>query len=195
MKSKKKRRNYGPLYFFVPIVLIVAVIAYAVISGLSSQTGTLSVRAQTSSRYYSARPLNATVSVSNTYGVSPLTLMLTQGSYTVTFYALKWFATPPPKIVNVMTSTNSYAIGVYNPLIRVVTITTSGFNATQVTALHSITPVAWINHLGANAVLESSATGNVLIPPSQNFTYVFSNPGFVSFTLATGTASLTVVVT
>jgi hypothetical protein len=194
MKAKKGRR-FGTLAFFVPIVLIVAVIAYAIISGTASPTGTLVVTAQSSSRYYTPIGLNASVTVGTRGGVTPLTLSIAAGTYTVTYSSLPWFSTPPARVIDVLGGKSSYAVGVYDPLVEAVSIDQNHFNDTRLSAMHGVTPVVFVNHMSDSVVVESDLVGNVPIPSSQNFTVVFEGAGTFDFTLS-GSASqaLTVVV-
>jgi hypothetical protein len=194
MKSKK-RNPFGVLVFFIPIVLIVSVVAYAIITGTASPTGTLVAEAQSSSRYYFPIGLNVSVAVGTRSGVTPLTLFLAAGTYRVTFSSLAWYSTPSPRDVSVSSSRTSYAVGVYDPLVEAVSIGQNQFNNTRLSAMHGVTPVVFVNHMSSPVVLESDLTGNISIRPSQNFTYVFQNRGSFDFTLS-GSASqaLTVAV-
>jgi len=120
MKAKKGRNRFGTLAFFIPIALVVAVIAYAILSGTASPVGTLVVKAQSSGRYYTPVGLNASVTVGSMGGVTPLTLSLAAGGYQVTYSGLPWYSTPSARLVNVIGGQSAYAIGVYDPLLRVV---------------------------------------------------------------------------
>jgi hypothetical protein len=194
MKAKKRGKRFGALAFFIPIVLIVAVIAYAIISGTASPMGTLVVKAQSSSRYYSPVGLNASVTVGTRSGVTPLTLSLAAGVYTVTFSSLPWYSTPSAREITVLGGQSSYAVGVYDPLVRVVSIDQNRFNNTSLSAMHGVTPIVFVNHMSSSVVLESDLTGNIPIRSSQNFTYVFQGAGTFGFTLSGNTQELTVVV-
>jgi hypothetical protein len=193
MKAKRRGNRFGALVFFVPIVLIVAVIGYAVISGTASPKGTIVVTAQSSSRYYTPIELNASVTVGTASGVTPFRLLLASGIYKVTYSSLPWFSTPYARDISVIGSQSSYAVGVYDPLVRVVSIDQNHFNTTSVSALHGVTPVAFVNQMSNSVILESDVTGNIPIRPSQNFTYVFQGAGSFDFTLS-GTTQLVLTV-
>jgi hypothetical protein len=74
-----------------------------------------------------------------------------------------------------------YAVAVYSPIVRKVSISTTGFNATTITVLHGITPVVWMNTGSTVVVLEISNLGRTSIGPSQNYTTIFPSSGTFSF--------------
>jgi len=194
MKAKKRRNRFGTFAFFIPIILIVAVLAYAIITGTASPMGKLVVSAQSSSRFYSPVGLNVSVTVGTSSGITPFRLSLTAGIYQVTYPSVPWYSTPAAREISVIGGQSSYAVGVYDPLVRVVSIAQSHFNSTSISAMHGVTPVVFVNHMDTSVVLESELTGNVPIPSSQNFTVVFEGPGTFGFTLSGNLVSLNVVV-
>ena len=192
--TRKRERRIGTLLFLIPILVIMAFVAYAIIDGAPSYDGTLVISAQTSTRYYPAEYLNVSVGVSGQSGTTPFTLTLAQGTYTVSFTVARGFFTPADRSVNVTAGVTSYAVGVYDPIPVLVSVGQDKFNTTGVTVLHGITPLVWTNPTSQYEVVTSSLTGQILIPPMQNSTYVFQSQGTYSFTLV-GTRSPQLVVT
>lgn len=183
MKRHTAKRRLGILLFLVPLMIIGTVIAYQLVQGIYSQTGTLIVRAQSSARYYRSAGLNVSATVGVASGVTPFELELTQGTYKVKFSEQKWYHTPPERLVNVPNGKSSYIVGVYDPIVDEVLIGNSKFNSTELTAMHGVTPVVWINEMSESVVIDSSLTGRVSIAPSQNFTYIFQKVGVFTFSL------------
>ena len=188
MRGRKKGDRFGTLLFAIPIVLVIAVVAYAVIGTASFANGTLIVRAQTSDRFYPAEYLNVTVIAAGKSGTTPFTLSLPQGTYTVTFPSQRWFTSPPSRTVNVTSGGNSFVVGVYGPIPVPVSVSQSKFNTTKISVLHRVTPVVWINPTSAYDVISSNLTGRIIIAPMQNYTYVFQEPGSFSFTVVGSTS-------
>jgi len=189
LKGRKNNPRFGTLLFLIPILLVVALVAYAVIDTTSFQDGTLIVRAQTSARYYQTEYLNLSVSVAGRSGITPFTLSLPQGEYTVSFSSDHWFTTPPPRNVNVTSRESSFAVGVYNPIPVVVTVNSSKFNATSVAVLHQATPMIWLNPSSEYEVISSNLTGRIIIGPMQNATYIFKETGAYAFSFVGGTSA------
>jgi hypothetical protein len=183
LSGRKNRRRIGTLLFAIPIILLVALVAYQIIVGTGTQTGTLIVEAQSSDKYYSAIALRVPFTVGAQAGSTPMTLTLAQGSYNVSFSGVKWFVTPASKSVTVMAGKDTYAIGVYDPVVEVVSVSPDQFNTTRLSALHGVTPVVWVNHSGQDVVIDSGPTGRVIIAPSQNYTYIFQSAGSFEFSL------------
>jgi hypothetical protein len=182
MRAKRKGRRFGTYLFIVPLLVISVVVAYQLINDYYyPQTGTFSVNAQSSAKYYHAVGLNVTASVGSRNGVTPFTLSLTQGAYTVTFPALTWYSSPQPRDVSVVAGRTAYAVGVYDPVVDYVAISQSQFNTTRIIAMHGVTPVVWLNQMGENVAILSDPTGLVTILPNQNFTFVF--PAFGSYSV------------
>lgn len=193
MKRRKERR-IGTLLFLIPILLLSAFFAYTIIRSANSYTGTLVIRAQTSSRYYPAEYLNVSAGVSGQTGITPFRLTLAQGTYIVSFSGERGFVTPPQRTVNVTSGVTAYAIGVYDPIPVLVSVGQDRFNTTSVTVLPGITPLVWTNPTSKSEVITSDLTGQILIPPMQNSSYVFQSQGKFSFSLV-GTQSPPLVVT
>jgi len=193
MKGRKKGRSLGTLLFFIPIILVVALIAYAIIDTSSFRNGTLVVNAQTSSRYYKAEYLNVSVSAAGRSGITPFTLSVPQGIYTVSFPSEHWFVSPPSRTVNVTGGGTSYVVGVYNPIPVIVSLDEGKFNVTTVTVLHEVTPLTLVNPSLNYEVVDSNATGRIIVAPLQNYTYVFQTTGAFEFSIfGTSSPELTV---
>jgi hypothetical protein len=88
----------------------------------------------------------------------------------------------------------SYAVGVYDPISRVIQVTNSGFNATTVTALHGITPVNWTNPSNVAVTLEGSPAGTQVLLPGQTYSYIFPSAGTFEFTQLSNNDNVTVSV-
>jgi hypothetical protein len=179
----KRRDRIGKLLFLLPVIFVVAVVIFAIFSYVTTQTGTLEIMAQSSARFFPEIQLNAQVQVSNQAGTTPFQVTLPQGTYYVTFGPLSWYSTPPPKTVSIPGGLTVYAVGVYNPIMRVIEIDRAGFNSSQITALHGVTPVIWKNFNGTDVVLQGDAFGQAIISAGHNFTYIYTSPGSFSFQL------------
>jgi len=195
MKGRRKRGRFGTLLFVLPIVIIAFIVAYQLFSATYFNSGTLVVEAQSSGRYYQAVGLNVSVRVDTRGGTTPLLLSLTQGTYTVVFSTIQWYSTPSPRSVGVLAGKTSYALGVYDPVLKVVSIEGSQFNATTVSVRHGVTPLVLINKMSGFAVVQGLPTGTIIIQSAKNFTHVFQNAGTYSLTLfGTSAQDLTVAV-
>lgn len=195
MKGRRKRGRYGTLLFALPIVLFALVIAYQLISETYFNSGTLIVQAQSSGRYNQSVDLNVLVSVGTRGGTTPVTIPLIQGTYTVVFPSVQWYSTPEPRTVSVVAGKTSYAIGVYEPVVKGVSIENGQFNATTMSVKHLVTPFVLINRMSGYAVIQGGPTGTIIIQPAQNFTYVFQNVGTFTLNLfGTSSPDLTVAV-
>jgi len=184
MKRRGKRRTrLETLAFLVPLVVVIALVIYGIYVATASQTGTLIVEAQSSGRYYSVRSLSVSVTVGTSAGTTPITLSLTQGSYTVTFSSLQWYVAPPPRSVTVLSGKDAYAVGVYEPIVEHVSVGGGQYNRTTLSVEHAVTPVVWVNPSNQDEVISSQLTGRVEIPPMQNFTYVFQQKGVYTFSI------------
>ena len=179
---KRRKPPLRRLTFFAPTILLAAVVLYALLGGVPT-SGTLEVRAETSGSYYASFYLFPVATVGNTAMRAPFNLTLAQGTYNVIFAPVNGFVTPSGKTVTVLPGKVAYAIGVYQPVVRAVQMTASGFNATSVSALHGVTPVVWVNH-GANyLVLELDSVGPVVVYPNANYTHVFSASGTFAYSI------------
>jgi hypothetical protein len=194
MKRTGKSSRLGTLLFLIPIILVVALVAYAIIDTIAFQNGTLIVEAQTSAKYYPAQALYLPVSVSGRAGTTPYTLSLPAGTYTVNFQSEHWFVSPPSRTVNLPGGRTSYIVGTYDPIPVIVSVDQSHFNTTSIEVMHGITPVVWVNPSSNYEVISSSLTGRLFVAPLQNFTYVFSSQGKFAFSFA-GNTSPDLVVT
>jgi len=195
LKPRKNTRRLGTLLFFIPIALILLLVVYGVLSSHLLGSGTLIVSAQTSNRYYPSVGMNVTAQVGTSYkGTTPLHLPLGQGTYLVQYSQTQWFYTPPERSITLVPGQTEYAVGVYDPIVRTILISSSMFNSTEVTAEHYITPVVFINQMRTNILIQSDPTGRVNISPSGNFTYVFSSAGTFPIYLVGGTSTVTVSV-
>lgn len=173
----------GKLIFFIPVVIVLAIVAFAFVSFLTVQTGTLIVRAESSGRYSPSVILHPEVSVGSTTQVAPFNLTLPQDQYTVVFGSLTWYETPPPRTLELSLGKTEFAVGVYSPIMKGISVTQNGFNTTNITALHGVTPVVWINVGGLPVSIEVSGGGRVLVNPSRNYTVVFSSTGTFTFSI------------
>jgi len=194
MKGRGKKSRFGTLVFLIPILLVVALVAFAVIDRISLQNGTLIVEAQTSAKYYPAQALDVPVSVAGKAGTTPYTLTLSAGAYTVNFPTTKWFVAPHSRTVNLTAGGTSYVVGTYSPIPVFVSVDQDHFNTTSIEVLRAITPVTWVNPSSSYEVISSNLTGRLFIPPMQNYTYVFSSQGTFAFSFV-GTISHELVVT
>jgi hypothetical protein len=188
LKGRKRSDRFGTLLFVIPVVLVVALAAYAVFNATLSQDGVLIVRAQTSSNYYPAEYLNVAVSVAGKSGTTPFNITLPQGTYTVTFPSQRWFTPPASRTINVTARGDSFVVGVYDPIPVTISVNETKFNTTAISVLHKVTPVIWVNPTPQYDVISSTLTGRIIIAPMQNYTYVFQESGSYSFSII-GSAS------
>jgi hypothetical protein len=177
MRPRRRGRRFGTYLFIVPLLVISVVVAYQLVADFYFQTGTLSVSAQSSAKYYDAVGLNVSASVGSHSGVTPFTLSLAPGAYTVTFPNLAWYNPPQPREVSVVAGATSYAVEVYDPTVDYVAISQNQFNITHILAMHGETPVVWSNRLTSYVAIKSDPTGLTTIPPLQNYTFVFPAVG------------------
>lgn len=195
MKNRKKRGKFGTLLFALPIAVFVLVIAYQLISETYFNSGTLVVAAQSSGKYGPVVGLNVSVSVESRGGTTPITLSLVQGTYMVIFPSVQWYSTPESRSVGVVAGRTAYVLGVYDPIVKGVSIEGSQFNGTTVSAKHGVTPLVLINKMSGYAVLMGAPDGTIIIQPARNYTHVFQSTGTYMLTLfGTSSPSLTVVV-
>jgi hypothetical protein len=194
MKGRRKRGRFGTLLFVLPIAIVILIVAYQFISETYFNSGTLVVEAQSSGRYYQSVGLNVSVNVDTRGGTTPLTLSLTQGTYTVAFPSVQWYSTPLPRTVSVLAGKTAYALGVYDPVVKIVSIEGGQFNSTTISVKHGVTPFVLINKMSDFAVVQGAPSGTIIIQSAKNFTYVFQNAGTYALTLGTGAPDLTVAV-
>jgi hypothetical protein len=134
--------------------------------------------------------LYAIASAGSITRITPFNVTLAQGNYAVDFGPLDWYITPHTKSIFAVGGKTQYVVGTYAPVVRVITMTLNGFNSTQITAMHAVTPVVWVNNGGRLVVLELESVGSIPIQPSANYTMVFPTAGTFNFdqynTTATG---------
>jgi len=169
--------------FFIPVIAIVIIVAFALYSTVSTQSGTLVVEARTSGRYSPSVQLRVPATVGTTTELTPYNLSLGRGTYTVSWAAQDWYHSPPPRSILVVGGKVQYALGLYDPVLRVISVTPEGFNSTAISALHGVTPVVWVNRGSGYAVLLIDTLGNIVLQPSENFTYIFPSTGSFHFEL------------
>jgi plastocyanin len=177
------------LFFFLPFVVIGGAAAYVWFSGALVGPGTLSVAAGSG-----GSPLVARFTVNGITGQTPANITLGEGTYTVVFTQLQWYATPPSDPVTVLTGITVYAYGQYNPVVDYVAVTDSGFNATRISALHGVTPVTWVNQSQSTVTLLSSSFAQTNILPGRSFTHVFASTGAYTVLLQGTTTSVVIAV-
>jgi plastocyanin len=190
MKKSKSRHNpwITKLFFVLPILIIVILVVYAYVN--LNSPGILMIRAQTSS----GAQLQVTAIVNGMSGETPWTLTLGQGTYAVTFPTIQWYYPPPSRDVTLESGQTEYAVTVYQPIAKVIAVTSSGFNSTTVTALHGTTPVVWINYGSTPAVFSGPLLGQTIIQAGQNHTYTFTTPGTYTYMALDTNGTVTVVV-
>ena len=174
-------------------MLLLAIVGFALLSGVSGNSGLLTVRAQSSG----AAPIQlqgVTASVNGYTGTTPFNISLSQGQYIVTFGPANWFHEPSPKSVSISKGLTQYAVGVYIPIVRAISITGSGFNQTKVSGYHGVTPFIWINTQGSPQQLVIQNVVRLTLSPGQNYTHVFDSPGTYYYSVPTspfnGTATV-----
>lgn len=184
MRSGKKKRNsrLQNLAFFIPIILVIIFVVFAVASNFLNQDGTIVIRAASSGRYYPTAFLQAPFSVAGTSGVTPDNISLVHGSYTVIFGKLTWYRTPAPMTFYLAGGRTYFATGIYAPVLGVFAISSQSINASSVSALHGITPIVWLNRSGSAITIEFHGGGRAQIAPGGNFTFVYQTPGEYQFT-------------
>jgi hypothetical protein len=183
LSKKKPSRRFGRLIFFVPTLLVIAIVAFGIANFISVQNSTLIVEASSSGQYSPSLQLHPQVTVGSTTKVSPFNITLPQGTYTVVFGEVTWYVTPTPRTVVLSGGKTEFADAVYDPVVREIAITSSGFNATSLTALHGVTPVVWVNLSEDVVVLNIKNLDSVSLSPGQNFTRIFSTTGTFDFSL------------
>lgn len=186
--SKKNQRRIGTLLFFVPMLIIIGLVVYAFIQ--VTAPGTLVVNALGHDSYVNGSsqgsPIQASFTVVDSSGktvhsgTTEATFSLSSGTYTVTYGSQEWYTTPSDVTIAVPNGMKVYSVGVYQVIPTAVSISQSGFNSTQVSALEAVTPVIWINNSGQLVIL-SVQSAKVPLEPGQNYTRIFQNAGSVAF--------------
>ena len=183
---KQGSRRLGRTLFVIPVLLVIGIVAFGLVSAWLNSTGTLVVEAQSSYGGVTS-PLLAVATVSTTTGHTPYNVTLNPGSFTVTYSQLEWYHTPPPTAVVVLGGKTAYSIGIYTPIASVISVTSVGFNSSRSTAKHGVTPVVWID-ASTKAVQIESGSFNAVIAPGQNYTRIFQAASNMTVTLL-GTGS------
>lgn len=183
VKRRKVSSTVGRILFAIPVVVIVALVILGLASTLSAHNGTLTVEAVSSGRFSPPIQLKVQATVGARTEVTPFNLSLPQGEYSVAFGNESWYIAPANRSVSLLGGKTAYVIGTYEPIVRAISVTASGFNTTELTAEHGVTPVVWINQGDTVEVLEVSGVGRVPLSPSQNYTKVFDTQGTVTFAI------------
>ena len=173
---QRRPHRFSRLLFALPLLLLIAVIAYGYFTSI--QPGTLVISARDAN---SLEDLSVQVIVNGRLISTPSTLSLPQAIYTVTFADVQWYQTPGQRTVSLLAGRTAYALGEYKPATAVVQITTSGFDVTSLSAKGGITPVTWINRSGATVQLDGDLFNRAFIMPNQNFTYIYATAGRFAF--------------
>jgi hypothetical protein len=190
VKKSKSRRKTSSLPFFIPIAAAALFVLYLYLTSTASASGTLNVRAGTGTNNST---LTAQFTVNGVTGTTPENLTLGQGAYTITFSPLSFFETPTPYTVTIIPGSTTYAYGHYTPKGAFIAIRSTGFNVTQASVLHGVTPITWVNQSGQTETLASPLfPSSVQLLPGRTFTYVIRSAGTYSFALLGLSASLTV---
>jgi hypothetical protein len=191
MSRTKGSKPLGKFLFFIPVAAVLVLVILAIVSLISTQTGTLVVRAESSNRYSPTVQLYPSVAVGANDERSPFNFSLSQGTYTVVYGPLSWYVTPPSRSIVLSGGRTEFAVAVYSPVIRSIAVTQNGFNSTSITAMHGVTPVVWINERNSTVVLEISGV-RATIAPSENYTRVFPSAGRETFDILNSESSGTV---
>jgi len=177
MRTSRKKRRFGTLLFFIPIVIIGGVIIYGFVQIEFFSSGTLAVSALSYGKYSPQAPLHVKATVNGVTTTTPFNMTLRQGPYTVTFASLQWYKPALPLTRQVRSGGTTFAIGVYVPALAPIAVSPTSFNATSVQVEHGVTPVAWMNTSDQNVLIQGGEPLQILIPPHMNFTEVFQQPG------------------
>jgi hypothetical protein len=179
---RKPNRKLTVALFFIPVVIIGGVLAYAFVSYVfTPTTGTLYVAMEAAPYRAPIKFLQGTVGVDSTSVASPANLTLKAGAHTVIFPQVKGYLTPSARSIEVFAGKLAYAYGVYYPIKVVIIVTPQSFNATKVSAIHGITPVVWVNTSSQTVTLQGTSWNVASINPGGNFTYVYQDAGLNSF--------------
>ena len=193
MKTQRRRNRLANIAFFLPVVVIIGLVVFGYF--YATRPGTLDVAAWAQNKYLSepeqSTPIHVSAMVGSTSGTTPFSLSLPAGQYEVTYPAIPWYYTPSSNEVAVTNGRTVYSTGAYDVIVKIIALSSAGFNATTVSALHGVTPVIWINTSGSNLELEVSGQGNYILSPDQNFTAIFSSPGTYQFATPSGSSTST----
>lgn len=187
MKTKKRHNRIANLLFILPILIIVGFVVYGFLQ--VTKPGTVTVEALAQNKYLStgqSTPIDVLAKVGSVSGTTPLSVSLAAGQYEVSYATIPWYQTPASKEVAVGNGQTAYSTGVYSVIVKVVTLSSAGFNATKVLAEHGVTPVVWINTSTSNLIMGVSGIGTFPLSPGQNYTNIFQSVGTYLFTSTTG---------
>jgi hypothetical protein len=186
--------------FVIPILLVVSLVVYEYFESI--QPGTLNIVAYSEDKYTLRgvqRPVLVSVSVQNSAGTTnsrtPTSLSLTQGTYTLAFGDLSWYLTPTSRSVSVVHGKSTNVTGLYEVVARVIAVSSSGFNTSQVTGFHGVTPIIWTNLTTQTVTfMKRVPGGSVVLDPGQNYTIIYAEPGSYEFTTLSRNATATVLI-
>jgi hypothetical protein len=188
MKKTRYNPTVGKLLFVIPAILIVSLVVYAFVQ--LNAPGTLILQAESPS----GSSLQVSVTVNGQAYTTPYTLSLHQGNYIANFSSIEWYYPPSTRDVTVTPGHTVYAVGLYNPIKKFVSVTGAGFNTTTISVLHGVTPVTWINPSDSLVTFTGSPLSQISLYPGQSFTYTFMTPGTYELTVLSTNLTLTVKV-
>src|SRR2546428_7907903 len=168
----RRRRRIGKLLFAIPLLVLTVAIVFGYLA--SSQPGTLDVEARDA---HSLNPLAAQAYVNGNSVMTPTTLSLVQGVYTVTFSQLQWYQTPSARTVSLSAGHTAYALGEYTPTPEIIRISSGGLDTTSISAKGGLSPVVWVNTSAQFVVLLGDQFNRVIINPNKNFPTTYQSPG------------------
>jgi hypothetical protein len=167
----------------VPIVIVGAAVFYALVTSVGPGTGTLVVNAYLENGSGGTSEIRVQATVDGNSVLTPYNATMTQGPYTVTFPQVKWYVTPPEHSLVLESGKTAYAVGIYTPIKVVIGVSQQGFNDTEAAALHSVTPVEWVNTGTTSVTLSVGGVGDFALAPGQGFTWVFQTAGTSTFSI------------
>lgn len=168
--------------FLLPIVLLGSFFAYQIVAiDFGSNMGKLVVSAQATRYLNTTISITAPATLGTTILETPYTTRLASGSYTVSFGNIPGYKTPSAETVSLPPEKTVYVVGKYDLILKVVTFTGTYFNATQLTAHHSVTPVVWVNISSQVVTLDSTIFGTRPVGPGQNTSFIFQDTGSFQF--------------
>ena len=85
--------------------------------------------------------------------------------------------------MSVLAGQTVYAVGVYQPLERIIAMSNGGFNQTAATALHGVTPVVWVNREGTTLRLDIQGLEPVSLQAGENYSHIFQSAGKYAFSV------------
>lgn len=191
-RGKRFNSKLGVLFFIIPILLIGSIVLYAFVQ--LNTPGTLIVSAESCLKGQNnpCNPLTVSATVDDKTGTTPWTLSLTQGNYVVNFTTIEWYHPASARDVSIVPGKTAYAVAVYDPIAKVVQVTSGGFNATEITALHNVTPVNWTNPSTSVVTFTGSPLGTISLEPGESLSYTFTASGVYNYTVLSTDYTLTV---